>query len=41
MMKKSGRYLLFFDGNKEFKIGSYFSVTLYEFGYLLVVLSGM
>jgi hypothetical protein len=29
MVKKSGRYLLLFESNKEFKIGSYFSITLY------------
>ncbi len=28
-VKKSGRYLLLFENNKEFKIGSYFSITLY------------
>ncbi len=29
MVKKSGRYLLLFESNKEFKIGSYFRITLY------------
>ncbi len=29
VMKKSRRYLLLFESNKEFKIGSYFSDTLY------------
>jgi len=29
MVKKSGRYLLLYESNKEFKIDSYFSITLY------------
>ncbi len=29
VVKKSGRYLFLFENNKEFKIGSYFSITLY------------
>jgi hypothetical protein len=29
MVKKSGRYLLLYESNKEFKIASYFSITLY------------
>ncbi len=33
MVKKSGRYLLLFEGNKEFKIGSYLSITLQIFYY--------
>ena len=31
MVKKSGRYLLLYESNKEFKIASYFSITLYMF----------
>jgi len=29
MVKQSGRYILLFESNKEFKIGSYFSITIY------------
>jgi hypothetical protein len=32
VVKKSGRYLFLYESNKEFKIASYFSITLYTSG---------